>query len=435
MSKKKRLLIVIPAVLFVFLIISAVVAFFVVEQYATATLKTEIDRNIKEISKHVLVEYDKLEVERFSFRVNLIKVRLSKPPLPGLIAIDAVKVRDFTSIGIKAIPTVVVLDNISGSVGDASIGIQRLATRFSLKNIPSQKEPADDWTVFFRNLQNGQVELEKMSFKDKETQFSLAAFKTDYAATAKNDRHLDLKINTLNFQSRGMTITTDALGFAASLDQHDVLQRLTKNVVNVSFRIPAGPAGDNVLFQRLTSLGYSHLSLGGDFTYAVDSTAKNLSLVWNASGAGMGRLHFDLRLTDFDSPPVPLDGSLAKLVQFLEQLLQPAQKAGFQGLKVVYQDFGLAPRLLKAEAQARGQSSEAFTRNLVGTINATLLLLPLPQTLKEQIVAVKTFLLDPKEIQVDITSKKPVRLGNLQGGSLNSLLEVFSSAEVKITAK
>ncbi len=356
MSTKKRLLIVIPAVLLVSLVILAAVIFFMAEYYATAALKVEIDRNIKEVSKYVQVDYDSLGVERFSFAVKLTKVRLSKPPLPGIITIEAVKVRDFTSIGIKAIPTVIVLDNIAGAVEDASVGLQRLTAEFSLKKIPSQDEPADDWTAYLRNLRNGRLELDKMSFKDQENQFSLGSLRTEYSATAENDRRLALEINALNFQGGGMAINADALGFAASLDQHDVLSRLSKTVANVSFRIPDARAGDFVLFRQLASLGYKHLSLSGDFTYAYDKKTKNLGLTGNASGADMGRLHLDLRLSDFHSPPVPLDGRLATLVRFFEQLLQPARNAGFQGLKLVYQDFGLTPRLLKAEAQAGGKA-------------------------------------------------------------------------------
>jgi hypothetical protein len=435
MPNKKRLLVVIPAILIFTLVILAVGAFFAIEYHATTTLKEQIDQNIKELSQYIRVEYDSLGVDWLSYSVIMKKVRLSKPPLPGSITIDRVSVRDLTSIGIKWIPTVVVLDNVAGSVMDASVGVQRLAATFSLNKIPSQEELANDWTVFLKNLRDGRLEMENLAFSDKESQFQVAAFKSQYANSDGKYRNLDLKLNNIKLQTGAMQITSDSFGFAASLDQHDVLNRISKNVENLFFQIPPALAKKSPFLEKLTDLGYDRLSLGGGFTYVYQPDTNNLSLTWDASGADMGRLQVDLRLTDFDSPPVPLDGSLARLVHFLEQLLHPAQKASFQGLRAAYQDFGLAPRIIKAEAQSRGQSPEAFTRTLVGGISASLLFLPLPASIKEQVAAVNTFLLNPKEIQVDITSKKPVRLKDLEGSSLNGLLELFGNTEVKITAK
>lgn len=435
MPNKKRLLVVIPGILILTLVILAVGVFFAVEYHATTTLKQQIDRNIQEISKYIRVEYDSLGVDWLSYSVVMKKVRLSKPPLPGIITIDQVKVRDLTSIGLNWIPTVVVLDNVAGSVMDASVGVHRLGATFSLNKIPSQEELADDWRIFLRNLRDGQLEMENLSFADKDSQFQVGSFKSQYAVSDAKLRNIDLTLHNIKLQTGGMHITSDAFGFAASLDRDDVLNRISKNVENLFFQIPPALAKKNPILEKLTELGYDRLSLGGGIEYAYQPDTHNLSLSWNASGADMGRLHFDLRLTDFDSPPVPLDGSTGKLIHFLEQLLNPAQKAGFQGLRASYQDFGLAPRIIKAEARARGQSPEAFTRILVGGISASLLFLPLPASIKEQVGAVNTFIMNPKEIQVDITSKKPVRLKDLQGSSLNGLLELFGNTEVKITAK
>jgi hypothetical protein len=435
MSTKRRPWVPIIATLIIALVVLPVTAFFVLEYYVTTTVKQEIDRNVQELSKYIRVEYDSLGVDWLSYSVIMNKVRLSKPPLPGTITIDRVKVRDLTSIGIKWLPTVVVLDNIKGTIVHTSVGIQRLAATFSLNKIPSQEELADDWTVFLRNLRDGRLDLEKLAFKDKETQFHVAAFTSQYAMTPGKDKNVDLKINRIDIQTGGMQLTSDAFGFAASLDPHDVLTRLSKNVANLSFHIPPAQAKKNPMWERLTELGYDRLSLGGAFNYVYQPDTDNLSLSWDATGAEMGRLQVDLRLTDFDSPPVPLDGTVSKLLKFLEQLSLPAQKASFQGLRATYQDFGLAPRIIKAEAQARGLSPEAFTSSLVGGINASLLFLPLPATIKEQVNAVNTFLLNPKEIQVDITSKRPLRLKDLGTNSINGLLELFTNTEVKITAK
>lgn len=435
MSTKRRLWVPIIAALIIALVILPVTAFFVLEYYVTTVVKQEIDLHVKELSKYIRVEYDSLGVDWLSYSVVMKKVKLSKPPLPGTITIDRVRVRDLTSVGIKWLPTVIVLDNITGAVVDTSVGIQRLAATFSLNKIPSQEELAADWTVFLRNLRDGRLDMEKLAFKDKETQVNVAAFNSQYAMTAGKDRNVDVKMNNIDIKAGGMQLMSDSFGFAASLDQHDVLKSMSKNVANLAFQIPPALAKQNPILEKLTDLGYERLSLGGAFSYAYQPDTNNLSLSWEASGADMGRLHLDLRLTDFDSPPVPLDGTLGKLLNFLEELSNPAQKASFQGLRAAYQDFGLAPRIIKAEAQARGLSPEAFSRSLVGGINASLLFLPLPAAIKEQVNAVNTFLLNPKDIQVDITSKRPLRLKDLGTNSINGLLELFSNTEVKITAK
>jgi hypothetical protein len=435
MSTKRRLWTPIIAALIITLVILPVTAFFVLEYYVTTVVKQEIDRNVKELSKYIRVEFDSLGVDWLSYSVVMNQVRLSKPPLPGMITIDRVRVRDFTSVGIKWLPTVIVLDNIKGSVVETTVGIKRLAAKFSLSQIPSQEELAADWTIFLRNLRDGRLDVEKLAFTDKETQFQIAALTSQYAMTAGKDRNVDVKMNHIDIKTGGMQVRSDSFGFAASLDQHDVLTRLSKNVANLSFQIPPAQVKNNPIWEKLTDLGYDRLSLGGAFSYVYQPDSNNLSVSWDATGAEMGRLQVDLRLTDFDSPPVPLDGTLGKLLNFLEQLSHPAQKASFQGLRAAYQDFGLAPRIIKAEAQARGLSPEAFTRSLVGGINASLLFLPLPAAIKEQVNAVNTFLLNPKEIQVDITSKRPLRLKDLGTNSINGLLEVFTNTEVKITAK
>jgi hypothetical protein len=288
MSTKRRPWVPIIAMLIIALVILPVTAFFVLEYYVTTTVKQEIDRNVQELSKYIRVEYDSLGVDWLSYSVIMKKVRLSKPPLPGTITIDRVKVRDLTSIGIKWLPTVVVLDNIKGTIVDTSVGIQRLAATFSLNKIPSQEELADDWTVFLRNLRDGRLDLEKLAFKDKETQFHVAAFTSQYAMTPGKDKNVDLKINRIDIQTGGMQLTSDAFGFAASLDQHDVLNRMSKNVANLSFHIPPAQAKKNPIWERLTELGYDRLSLGGAFNYVYQPDTDNLSLSWDATGAEMG---------------------------------------------------------------------------------------------------------------------------------------------------
>jgi hypothetical protein len=157
--------------------------------------------------------------------------------------------------------------------------------------------------------------------------------------------------------------------------------------------------------------------------------------MWNGAAADMGRLQFDMHLTDYTSPPLPVDGSLATLLNFLEQLQTPAKKAGLQGFTALYQDFGLAPRIIKAEARAQGKSPEDFVQNLVGSINGYLFLMPLPAALKEQVYAVNRFLQNPKEIQMAITARKPLRLKNFQEGSLSGLLDLLGNTDIKITSK
>jgi hypothetical protein len=435
MQKRKRLLFFIPSVLLFSLLFLAIVAFFALEYYATTTVKQEIDNTIEELSKHVLVQYDNLGVNWLAFTVNLEKVKLSKPPLPGMITIDRVSVRDFTSIGIRWIPTVVVFDHIALKNEDATVSIQQLVTTFSLNRIPTQEEAAEDWTVFLDNLRAGNVKLKQVEFSDKTTKFQFDMAEADYAFANGNYRNSNLTINNLKLQQEDLQFHFDNFFLASSLDQNNVVNRVSKKVKNFSFGFPTTLVESNNILQKLTALGYDQLIVGIELEYDYQPETKDLSIAWDASAINLGRLQFDLGLTDYRSPPVPLDGSLVEFLAFLEKLRTPAQEASLQGVKAVYHDFGLVPRLIKAEAQSRGQSSEEFTQNLVGTINTSLLFLPLPASLKEQVYAVNRFLQNPQKIQLTITCKKPLPLKNLEEGSIAGLLDLLENTELKITAK
>ena len=431
MQKKRSLLIFIPTVLLISLIVIAITVFFGLEYYATNTVKQEIDTSIQELSPYVRVEYDSLGVNWLAFTVNMDKVKISRPPLPGMITIDQVRVRDLTSIGIKWIPTVVVLDNLTGNIQDARVNIQQFVTTFSLNRIPTREEAAKDWRVFWENLLAGDIKVKKLEFSDNKTQFHTGALEAGYSLVRGNHRNSSLKVTTLKFQKEEVQFHFDTFNLAASLDQDNVLSHLSKQVKNFSFQFPPELVKSSTFLQQLTALGYDRLNFGVDLDYDYQPKTKNMRLAWDGSAANMGQLQFDLRLTDYDSPPVPLNGSLVK---FLEKLRTPAQDASLQGLKVSYHDFGLAPRLIKAEAQSRGQSPEEFIQNIVGTINTSLLILPLPAAIKEQVYAVNRFLQNPKEIQLAITCKKPVPLKNLEKGSPLGLLDLLGNTEVKITA-
>jgi len=435
MPNKRRLLVLIPIALIFSLVILAVAAFFILEYHATTTVKQEIDKNIQEISQYIQVDYDRVGVNWLAFTVNMHKVVLSKPPLPGIITIDRVSVRDLTSIGIKWIPTVVVLDNIVVNNKDASLGVQRLSTSFSLKQIPSQEELANDWKVFLENLRAGTVQAEGIGFSDKKNQVQIGRGEAYYSLAGGNQRNSSLTINDLKLLTSDLKVHFDTFKIAAALNQDNVLTSITKQVKNFSFQIPPELASRYTFFQKVNALGYDRLTLGIDLDYNYQPQTQDMSLVWNASAENMGRLQLNLQLNDYQSPRLPLDGSLAKFLNFLEQLRPPVHKASLQGFKAVYQDWGLAPRLIKAEAQSRGKSPEQFTRNLVGAINASLMFLPLPPAIKEQVNSVNRFLLNPKEIQLAVTCKKPVPLKNLEEGSLTGLLELFWNTEVKITAQ
>lgn len=431
---RKVLLFILIAILIPFIII-ALGSFFGLEYHATKALKKEIDYNIKQLSKYIVVEYDTMGVNWLAFTVNLKKVKLSKPPLPGFITIDKVSVRDLTTIGIKWITTVVAFDNIILTNEETSIGAEHFYTTFRLKDIPSHKEMADDWTVILKNLLTGEVKLNKFSFSDKETQIQINAEEAHHTLDKGTQRSSSLKINDLKFQKEDLQFQCDAFTLAVSLTQENVITHMAHHVKNFSFHLPAGLAHKYPFFQKVTSLGYEHLTFGTDLNYNYQPESKNLSLTWDGSVANMGKLHFDLGLTDYVSPPVPLSGGLVRFLIFLQQLSTPSKDVSLHGLKVRYQDLGLVPRLIKAEAQSRNQSAEDFTKKLVGTINTSLFILPLPASLKEQIKAVNRFLSKPEEIQLDITCKKPLRLKKLEEGSLEGLLDLLENAEVKITSK
>jgi hypothetical protein len=435
MRKPKRLLFFIPTILLLSVLFLAIVAFFGLEYYATTAVKQEIDNNIEELSQYVEIEYDSMRVNWLAFTVNLNQVKLSKPPLPGMITIDKVSVRDLTSIGITWIPTVVIFDNIFLTNEETSLGAQRLSTTFTLKNVPSQEELANDWTVLWENLLTGSVNIERFSLADKNSQLQVSAKEFDYALDKKTPRSSSLKVSDLNFHKQDLQFHFDAFHLAVSLDRNNLLTHLVKQIRNFSVQFPRGLAAQHPFFHHVISLGYDRLVLGLDLNYDYQPESKELSASWDASAANMGQMQVDLRLSDFATPPMPLEGGLVRFLNFFRELSTPPEKASLRSLKVRYQDFGLVPRLIKAEAQSRHLSAEDFTRNLVGTINTTLLILPIPASLKDQIKSVNRFLLNPGEIQVAITCKEPVRLENLGPGSLMGLIDLLSNAEVKITAK
>ena len=435
MQKNKKLLIFIPTILLFSLILLGIVGFFGLEYYATNVIKQEIDNNIQELSDHLKIEYDSMTVNWLAFTVNLKKVKMSKPPLSGVITIDKVSVRDLTSIGIKWIPTVVVLDHIALTNEETSLDVQLFSTTFRLNKIPTQEELANDWTVFLENLHSGGFKINKLAFADKKSQVQVNAGDADYLLEKGNQRESSLKVGNLTFKKKDLQFHFDTFLLSVSLNREDVLTHLTNLVKNFSFQLPKGLAGKYPFLTNIKSLGYDRLSLGTDLTYNYQPETRNVSINWDASATNMGQVRVDLGLTDFDSPPVPLKGGLVRFFAYLKQLGPPTQEASLQGLKVKYQDFGLVPRLIKAEAQSRNLSAEEFTRNLVGTINTTLLIMPLPASLKDQIKAVTRFLAKPEEIQLSVTCKEPLRLKNLEEGNLTGLLELLSNTEVKITAK
>jgi hypothetical protein len=435
MPNPKRLWLIIPGVVLFTLLLVAAGAFFGLEYYATGVLKKEIDQHIEDIADYVRVDYDSLGVNWLAFTVDLHQVRLRRPPLPGIITIDKVAVRDFTSIGIRFIPTVVTLDNIACTNDDFKITAGRLATSFSLSKIPTETEIDSDWRVLLDNLLAADVRLDKLTFAGQDTQLEVGKITTDYGLAGSDRRNFGVNLHNLKLQSGDVRLASQAFSLAASLDQNHVLNHFSKKITDLSFQFPPALARGNEFLEKLAALGYDRLALGLDLNYDYQPETKSLNLTWDTSAADLGRLQLDLRLGDFKSPPLPVNGSLVSLLNFLENLRAPAEKASLRGFKATYQDFGLAPRIIKAEAQALGQTSEVFTQNLVGSINGSLKFFPLPAALKEQVNSVNRFLLKPGEIQLAITCSQPVHLKSLQEGSLSGFLELLGNTEIKINAK
>jgi hypothetical protein len=434
MPNPKKLWLVIPAVVLGVLVILAAAAFFGLSYYTTTIVKREIDQRIQDISEYVRVDYDGLSVNWLNFTVNMNKVRLSKPPLPGYITIDKVAVRDFTATGFRFLPTVVTLDNIALNNGGVKFGVERLRTSYSLKRIPTEEEITNDWRVVVNNLSAGQTKVSNLTFTDKDTQMNITEIKTDYAVAGNNHKNFGLNLGKINIHAPDIQLSSKDLSLTGSLDQNNVLNHFSKKLQEFSMNIPAQAKKDPFL-ARLSALGYERLAIGTDLNYDYQPEAKNLSLVWDTSAADMGRLQFNVQLTDYKSPPVPMDGTLAGLLNYIELLRTPAEKASLKGLTVLYQDFGLAPRLIKSEAQSQGLTPQAFTQNLVDTLNASLTLLPLPPAIKKQADAVSRFLQNPQEIQLAITCKQPVRLKHLQEGSVSGFLDLLTNIEINLTAK
>ena len=435
MLKKRSSWLVIPVIFLLTILLLAVAGFFGLEFYTATVLKKEIDQRIQDISDYVRVDYDSLSVNWLGYTVDMNKVRLYKPPLPGVVTIDRVAVRDFTSIGIRWIPTVVVLENIAGTNDEFKIAAHRLATSFTLSRIPTEEEIDNDWTVLLANLQKGSVNLDKFTFSDSEAKLAVDTLTTDFAEASGNRKNFGLGINNLQLQTTDVDLNSQAFGFSASLGPNNVLDRFSNKITDFSLKIPAGQAGRSPFFEELAVLGYDHVSLGSDFAYDFLPDKENLHLTWNASAANMGQMQFDVHLVDYHSPPVPVTGSLATMLDFFENLRAPVEKASLQGFTARYHDQGLVTRLIKSEAQAAGQTPEQFTQNLVNSVNATVGIFPLPAAIKDQVKAVNRFLTNPQEIQLDITCHQPVRLQSLQEGSLSDALELLSKTDIKITSK
>ena len=432
---KRSSWLVIPVIFLLTIILLAVAGFFGLEFYTATVLKKEIDQRIQDISDYVRVDYDSLGVNWLGYTVDLHKVRLYKPPLPGVVTIDRVAVRDFTSIGIRWIPTKVVLENIAGSNDEFNLAAGRLATSFTLSRIPTEEEIDNDWTVLLANLQKGTVKLDKFTFSDKEAKLAVDSVTTDYAGASGSRKNFGLDISNLKFQSADVDLNSKAFGFSASLGANNVLDHFANKINDFSLKFPAGQAGRNPFFEQLAALGYDRLSLASDLDYDFHPDKKNLHLSLNTSAVDMGQLRFDVHLVDYHSPPVPVTGSLASLLDFFENLRNHAEKASLQGFTARYHDLGLVPRLIKTEAQAAGQTPEQFTQNLVSSVNAAVAIFPLPASLKDQVKAVNRFLVNPQEIQLDITCHQPVRLQSLQEGSLSAALELLGKTDIKITSK
>ncbi|MFW6126908.1 MAG: hypothetical protein ACOC6K_01710 [Thermodesulfobacteriota bacterium] len=434
MRKPRRLLLFIPVVLLFSLILLAIVGFFGLEYYATTRVKQEIDYNIKELSQYMRIEYDSLKVNWLAFTVYLTDVRLSKPPLPGVVTIDKVSVRDLSTIGINWIPTVVSFDHISLVNEMVDLDVKYLSTTFTLNEIPTQQEMANDWTVILENLHSGKVHLEGLAFLDKTSRLQINTKIAGYVLDKGIPRHSSLKITDLQLQKEDLKFHFDDFLVAVTLNQENIPTHVTKQVKNFSLPIPAGLTQYPFL-QQVTSLGYDRLTFGINLNYDYQPVTENVSLAWEGSARDMGEMKVDLNLTDYTSQPLPLKGGPAGFLRYLKELSAPPEKASLRSLKVKYQDQGLVPRLIKAEAQSRNLSAEEFTQNLVGTINTTLLILPVPASIKEQIKAVNRFLTDPEEIQLAINCKDPVPLAELEQGPLMGLVELLGCAEVKISAK
>jgi hypothetical protein len=435
MANKTRRWLLIPTILLVCLFVIAVAGFFGLEYYATSVLKKEIDRQIEGISDYVRVDYDSLGVNWLAFTVDMNKVRLRRPPLPGRITIDKVAVRDFTSIGINWIPTVVVLKNIVFDNEEFKLAAQSLATSFSLSRIPSEEEIDQNWQVLLDNLSSGKLILHNVAFSDKDTQLNIGNLTTNYSQSGANFKNIAVAINDIKSQSGNTLLDTKAFSLAFSLDNKYVLRHISQKITDFSFQFPAAWAKSSPIIAELTSLGYDRLNFGVDLTYDYQPETKALNIAWDAAAKDMGQLQLDLHLADFRSPPVPMSSSLVRLLDYLGALQTPAENASLRGFTARYRDAGLARRLIKAEAQSQGVTPQEFSQNLVGTINTTLALFPIPAKIKDQVHAVNRFLLDPKEIQVAITCNPPARLKKLQEGSVTAILELLGKTEVKITAQ
>ena len=289
--------------------------------------------------------------------------------------------------------------------------------------------------IIVKNLLNGNVKVDNFSLVAKKWQLQTGTIEANYEADKNNNRNSDLQINAMKLKSHDIDINFDTFILDASLDQKDIINHVSQNLKNFYLKFPPDLGESDDFFNKLTELGYDHFLFDFGLQYDYKPHTKELHTSWDASAENMGRLKAALHWGDFTNPPVPLGGTLSQFLSFMEQVSQAPIKASLISLRADYQDLGLARKIIKAEAQSQGVSPEDFIQDLVGNINAFLLVVPLPAKVKDQFRSVTQFLQKPNEIRLALTFQKPLPMKQLEQGSLDLLLTLLTNTEVTITAQ
>jgi len=153
----------------------------------------------------------------------------------------------------------------------------------------------------------------------------------------------------------------------------------------------------------LRRLGYSHIKADTELDYTYDAAQQTLAVnKFQAGAAEIGDITMTCQMANIDLNPENL---AVLLFTFPHILLDQA--------RVTYRDHSLVKRLLQLAAQKKGQTYQAFMKDLNARLNHEIAGQSDP-FLKKVIESFKRFLNHPDAVTIAISPAKPVSIGRLQ---------------------
>jgi len=169
----------------------------------------------------------------------------------------------------------------------------------------------------------------------------------------------------------------------------------------------------------LRQMGYAHIKADTEIDYTYDPAERSLDIhSFHTGAADLGHIKLTGRIHNLNLNPASLP---ILLFTFPNILVDQAS--------VTYRDDSFVKRLLEMAAQERGQSYDAFIRDLNDKLEKEMAGQADP-FLKQVTAAVKRFLNDPGAITFAISPDEPVSIGRLQkAGDPDELIKLL-----KVTA-